>query len=165
MDRNERARLMWRAEALERKTKRKRCRNGVLGYTGIAILRIIAFRFWNASKRAAWPSYDKLQEVSGLSRQAVADAIDRLETAGVMLVTRRAGWINGRIVRESNLYRLPEPPPPPIPADHESLRRERDKLKTSLSSVERPARDLLDAALASYEARMKTRCMKGNEDG
>jgi len=157
MDRNDRARLMYRAEAYERRTKRRALPSGALGYTGITLLRTLAFRYWNAARRAAWPSYDELQRATGYCRQTIARGIRKLERAGFLLVTRRAGWIGGRIVRESNLYRLPEPQPPPIPADHESLRRERDKLKTSLSSVERPARDLLDAALASYEARMRSK--------
>lgn len=121
MDRNDRARLMWRAEAYERKTKGRALPSGALGYTGISLLRVIAFRYWSAPKRAAWPSYDELQRVTGYCRQTIARALRRLEAAGFLLVQRRAGWRQGRIVRETNLYRLPADAPCPA----ESLPRER----------------------------------------
>jgi hypothetical protein len=152
MDRNDRARLMYRAEAYERRTKRRGLPAGALGLTGIAVLRCIAFRFWNAGRRAAWPSYDALQRATGFCRQTIANAIKRLEASGIMLVTRRAGWIGGRLRREANVYRLPAAPALPLP-DDESLRRERQP--KSLSSPD--AAPLLAAALASYEARMKAR--------
>jgi len=156
MDRNDRARLMYRAEAYERRTKRRALPSGALGYTGITLLRTLAFRYWNAERRAAWPSYDELQRATGYCRQTIARAIRKLERAGFLLVTRRAGWIGGRIVRESNLYRLPVDAPP-----DESLRGERQP-KTPDSI---PLSPLLAAALASFEARMQARGMKGNEDG
>ncbi|MFL5280783.1 MAG: helix-turn-helix domain-containing protein [Rhodopila sp.] len=120
IDRNARARLLFQAEAYERRTKLKGQRGGDLMPSGIQLLRCIALRFLNLAKNAAWPSYDTLQEVTGLSRQCLANAIKRLEAAGFLLVTRRAGWNGTRIVRETNLYRLPENPPPP-PDDYESL--------------------------------------------
>ena len=44
-DRNERARIMFSAKALERQTKPAGGRNGVLGYVGIAVLEALLFRF------------------------------------------------------------------------------------------------------------------------
>jgi len=148
MDRNDRARIMWRAEAHERRTKRPRCRNGDLGYAGISVLRTIAFRYWCASRRAAWPSYDTLQAATGYCRQTIATAIGRLERAGLLLVLRRAGWRSGRLVRETNLYHLPAAAPAPPPCD-ESLRRER-KTKTQ----EIPMSPMLAAALAGIAGRL-----------
>jgi hypothetical protein len=113
MDRNDRSRLLWRAEALERRTKLPSKRNGAIGQTGLALLRVIALRFLNVARNRAWPSYDTLQRETGFCRQTVARGIQRLEAAGLMLVTRRAGSLGrGRIVRETNLYSLPIAPPP-----------------------------------------------------
>ena len=149
MDRNDRARLMHRAEAYERRTKRWALPSGALGYTGLSVLRCITFRFWNPGRRAAWPSYDALQRATGFCRQTIASALRRLERAALLLVQRRAGWKAGRLVRESNIYRLPVAAAAP-PPDDESLRRER-KPKTQESI---PMSPLLAAALARLQARM-----------
>jgi len=116
IDRNQRARLIFCAEAHERRTKQWGKRGGDLMPSGIQVLRCIAFRFLNLVRGAAWPSYDALQEATGLCRQCIADAIKRLEAAGFLIVTRRAGWNGSRIVRETNFYTLPIEPPP-LPDD------------------------------------------------
>lgn len=139
IDRNERVRIIYRAEAYERKSKMKGRPGGALGLTGIALLRIIIFRYFNVAKGAAWPSYDELQRVSGFARQTIADAIKRLERAGFLLVTRRAGWNGQRIVRETNLYRLPLT----APALPESLAVERQPKIQELSDGLRAAFDAL----------------------
>jgi hypothetical protein len=125
MDRNERVRLVWRAEAYERRTKPHGRAIGALGLTGVALLRVIAFRFLNAKQNRAWPSYDTLQRETGFCRQTIARGIQRLEAAGFLLVTRRAGSRGrGRIVRETNLYALPSVPPAVPDFDSPLVRRE-----------------------------------------
>jgi hypothetical protein len=122
IDRNQRARLIFAAEAYERRTKPKGKRAGDLCQSGLQVLRCIAFRFLSVPKGAAWPSYDALQTATGLCRQTIARAIRRLEAAGFLLVTRRAGWTGRALVRETNLYRLSSEkggglfrtPPPPV---------------------------------------------------
>ena len=103
----DRTTLIWRAEALERRTKAPGRQSGAIGQSGIAVLRAIAFHFYSKARAAAWPSYTALQAATGFCRQTVAAAIKRLEAAGLLLVTRRAGWNGSRIVRETNIYRLP----------------------------------------------------------
>lgn len=106
IDRNQRARLIFAAEAYERRTKPQGKRAGALCQSGLQVLRCIAFRFLSVPKGEAWPSYDALQAATGLCRQTIARAIRRLEAAGFLLVTRRAGWNGRALVRETNLYRL-----------------------------------------------------------
>lgn len=125
MDRNDRVRLLWRAEAYERRTKRRGSPIGDLGLTGVALLRVLAFRFLNAKRNRAWPSYDTLQRETGFCRQTIARGIQRLEAAGFLLVTRRAGSRGrGTIVRETNLYALPSAPPAVPDFDSPLVRRE-----------------------------------------
>jgi hypothetical protein len=105
-----------RAEQHDLNTKAKGSRRGQLGDTGLKVLRAIAFRFMNPRTGIAWPSYDTLCAVTKLCRQSVANAIHDLERAGYLLVTRRAGYRDGRIVKETNLYRLALEAPP-LPDD------------------------------------------------
>lgn len=106
IDRNARARLVFQAEAYERRTKAKGQRGGDLQPSGIQLLRCIAFRFLNLARGAAWPSYDALQAATGLCRQTIADAIKRLEAAGFMHVERRTRWEGRKLIKLTNLYRL-----------------------------------------------------------
>jgi hypothetical protein len=45
LDRNDRAKILFCAEAWERRTKEPGRRNGALGYVGLSILRALLFRF------------------------------------------------------------------------------------------------------------------------
>jgi hypothetical protein len=88
LDRNARARIMAQAEALERRTKAPQAqwsarpgRARVLG----ALMR----RFFNTSTGLCCPSYDALQEATGLCRQTIAHALARLERAGIIRIVRR----------------------------------------------------------------------------
>jgi hypothetical protein len=112
LDRNERARVLLLAEAWERRSKRAGCRNGDLGYVGLAVLKCLLWGFLGA-KGLCCPSYDAIQHRTGLCRQSIANGIRRLETAGILRVVRR-------IVRErighvvvtrqaSNLYAFAMP--------------------------------------------------------
>jgi hypothetical protein len=112
LDRNERARLMLLAETWERRSKRAGCRNGDLGYVGLAVLKCLLWGFLGA-KGLCCPSYDRIQHHTGLCRQSIARGIRRLEETGFIRVVRR-------IVRErvghmivtrqaSNLYAFAMP--------------------------------------------------------
>ena len=89
LDRNARARLVWHAEQLERRTKLPGRRNGVLGYTSLAVLRALLFVFMNRQTGVTVPSYTALQCATGLCRQSIATALARLEAVGLVRVTRR----------------------------------------------------------------------------
>ena len=143
LDRNTRARILFVCEALERKTKAPGRRNGVLSAIGLVVLRSLIFKFQGRTGLLC-PSYDAIQAATGLCRQSVAAALARLETAGVLAITRRL--VRQRITRvspitgldemivtttqTSNLYAISEPgawaphlaPPPALRAAFPSKR-------------------------------------------
>jgi hypothetical protein len=156
IDRNQRAKLVFCAEAYERKTKLKGQRGGDLMPSGIQVLRCIAFRFLNLTKGAAWPSYDSLQAATGLCRQCIADAIKRLEAAGFLLVERRTRWEGRKLIKLTNLYTLPVEAPP-LP-DWESLldrRQTQDSRLIPYDQLTGPLKDALERLGAMIEARGK----------
>jgi hypothetical protein len=110
LDRNQRARLLYLAEHLERATKAKGRRNGCLGYVGLAVLRCLLLGFHNAKTGLCCPSYAAIQARTGLCRQSVARALQRLMAVGVLGVVRRLERvaIDGivRCQQATNLYRF-----------------------------------------------------------
>lgn len=111
IDRNQAARILYLAERLEVATKAKGCRNGCLGATGLAVLRALLLRFQNRATGICCPSYAALQRATGLCRQAVADALDRLAGAGIVQWTRRIVRDAMGCRQASNVYRMAEPRP------------------------------------------------------
>jgi hypothetical protein len=123
LDRNDRARLIFLAEQLERRTKDKGRKNGVLGNVGLEVLRALLFRFADSKTGLCFPSYLALQTLTGRCRGAIAAAVRRLEHAGIIRVTRRLkrivvarlSPITGQpanvlaTVQDSNLYGFSEP--------------------------------------------------------
>jgi hypothetical protein len=106
LDRNQRAKLLWLAEAHERSEKAPGRRNGRLGYTGLAVLRALVLRFMNSRSGLCCPSYTALMCSTGLCRQAIADALARLEHAGIVRIVRRIA--RERITRLSPFTGEPE---------------------------------------------------------
>lgn len=88
LDRNRKARLLLAIEILERRTKLKGRRNGAVSIPGLTVLRALLLRFHGPSGLCC-PSIDTLRRVTGLCRQSVVAGLRRLETAGVLIVTRR----------------------------------------------------------------------------
>jgi len=114
LDGNQRARILHKCEVMERKTKGKGQRNGILGLPAMMVMRCLLMRFHNRKSGLCFPSYDAIQEVTGLCRQSIAVALQRLESAGVLKITRRmirvAGALGGAICQQcSNLYAFAEP--------------------------------------------------------
>lgn len=105
LDRNTRARILFVCEALERRTKAPGHRNGVLSAIGLVVLRCLIFKFHGRSGLLC-PSYNAIRDATGLCRQSVAAALARLETAGVLTITRRL--IRQRITRLSPITGLDE---------------------------------------------------------
>jgi hypothetical protein len=124
LDRNQRARILFVAEGLERATKGSGKRNGCLGYVGLAVLRCLLLTFHNARTGLCVPSYATLQRSTGLCRQSIATALARLVAARLLAITRRLNRIvAGGIVRceqGSNIYAFPSParhiPVPAMPS-------------------------------------------------
>ena len=117
LDQKRRASIIFAAEALERRTKRPGSRSGVLGLTGLAVLRCLAFSFLNRSSGLCCPSVRAIQEKTGLARSAIFEALNRLEAAGIIERLRRlgrrvvtiCGMARLTTVQSSNLYRFSEP--------------------------------------------------------
>jgi len=114
LDGNQRAKILHRCEVMERQTKGRGQRNGILGVPAMMVLRALLMRFHNRKTGLCFPSYDAIQEVTGLCRQSIAVALQRLESAGVLKITRRliriAGALGGAICQQmSNLYAFAEP--------------------------------------------------------
>lgn len=105
LDRNERARIIFLAEALERRTKLPGRRNGLLGYVGLAVLRCLAFGFLSMRTGRLDPGYDAIQGKTGLCRQSVANGIARLERCGILMICRRRFGM----YQTTSLYRLHPP--------------------------------------------------------
>jgi hypothetical protein len=89
IDRNTRVRLIYLAEALERRTKPAGRPRGQLGYIGLQILRALLFAFMNHGTGLLCPSYRALQEKTGFCRQSIAQGLARLERAGILRIARR----------------------------------------------------------------------------
>ena len=85
---DERARVMGRAEALERRTKHPGQRDGVLGQSALTILRALLFHFLGKDGRLD-PSYKKIRAYTGFCVQTIAVALKRLERAGILEIHRR----------------------------------------------------------------------------
>ncbi len=119
LDRNARARLWMIAQSMERITKKKGARNGCLGAIGLTVLNALLFGFLNANSGRCDPSYEALMKKTGLCRQSITNALDRLEASGLLTVTRRMMRFleNGIVVvrQISNAYLLADPSAVTVP--------------------------------------------------
>jgi hypothetical protein len=168
IDRNARARLLFHAEALDRRTRLPGRHGGVLKRTGLAVLRALLFGFANIVTARCDPSFDTLARVSGCARSTVAVALSRLEAAGLLERVRRQV---GR-VRYSNAYRFPaaETLPGPRISPKSGFRGETTtNLTTNYPDEPKaPSRGLMLAQLArvraslraDYEAIVRTRAAR-----
>lgn len=97
VDRNSVAKLLFIAEGIERRTKAKGKRNGVLGQSGIMILRALlkVAKHYNGM---CFPSYDKIREITGLCLQTIADALSRLQLSGFLTVINRIVKVERQVV-------------------------------------------------------------------
>lgn len=129
-----RARILFLAEALERRTKPAGRRNGCLGYIGLLILRTLLLTFANRGNGICCPSYTAIGAATGLCTASIAAGLARLEAAGILEIARRlvrqritrTSPITGEVetivttTQASNLYRFAEPGPwadmLPVPA-------------------------------------------------
>lgn len=106
LDRNERARIIFAAEALERRTKHAGRRNGLLGYVGLQVLRCLMFGFLNARNGLCCPSYTAIMKRTGLCKSSVAAGLARLERSGIIRIVRRL--VRQRVERVSPVTGLCE---------------------------------------------------------
>ena len=106
LERNERAKILFLAEALERHTKPPGRRNGLLGYVGLQVLRCLLFGFLNARTGLCCPGYGAMMANTGLCKASIAHGLARLERTGIVKIVRRL--VRERVNRISPITGLPE---------------------------------------------------------
>ena len=77
------------AEALELRTKGKGCKSGVLMQSGLRVLHCLLFVFCAVPSGRCCPSYEAIREATGYCKNTISGALSRLETAGLLRITRR----------------------------------------------------------------------------
>lgn len=159
MNKAQRSQIIWQAERLERATKAKGRPSGCLGQSGLVLLRALLFRFGDAPE----PSYKALRTVTGLAFSTIADAIKRLEAAGIIFKARRTRLTRLGVRVDKNAYRflnVPETVPSGlIPADVE--RRFHKRILAVWDAWESPLKDALDQLGASIMARQSKMAHQG----
>ena len=89
IDRNGRTRVIVQAEELERRTKGKGCKSGVLKQSGLTVLRCLLFTFCSVPSGRCCPSYEEIQKATGYCTSTIAGALSRLEASSLLRITRR----------------------------------------------------------------------------
>jgi hypothetical protein len=89
IDRNQRVRVIVAAEALERRTKGKGCKSGVLGQSGLRVLRSLLFDFCAIPTGRCCPSYEAIRQMTGFCYSTISGALSRLEESGLVRIIRR----------------------------------------------------------------------------
>lgn len=125
IDRKDRFRVWTAAQDLDRRTHRKGRHGGMLGHSGLAVLRCLLFDFLNIENGRLDPTYEAIAAKTGYARDTVIEAMKRLVAAGLVEKTTRiirervkqwcelAGkvlWI-WRTRQTSNAYRVNFPLP------------------------------------------------------
>jgi hypothetical protein len=160
--------IVRRAQVLDDWSKKFGCRMGLVGETGMKVLRYLAYAFM-AKGFACFPSYRWIASKTRLARSTIGDALRRLKHIGALQWTERQHRINGRRVQGTNLFTLHMPSMkeklPPArkkvadavanvvkSASVSGVSRETDKRTHGATTDRKPGR--LDAALARFAAGM-----------
>ena len=122
--------LWHRARDFDRQTRRKGHHGGVVGPTALQVLQVLLFDFLHFATGQLDPSYAAIARKANLCERAVADALARLKTLGMLNWLRRAkpSCEGGAfaLVQDTNAYavlpatqwhgyRPPPECPPPAP--------------------------------------------------
>jgi predicted RNA binding protein with dsRBD fold (UPF0201 family) len=89
LDRNLVAKLLFLAEALDRRTRAKRQHGGLLKAKGLDVLRALLRRFYSYRTGETYPSYEQIAEAAGCCRATVATKLRVLEELGIIDTIRR----------------------------------------------------------------------------
>ena len=108
IDRNQRVRITVAAEALERRTKAKGRKSGVLKQSGLRVLRCLLFDFCSVPTGRCCPSYEAIREKTGFCSATIAGALRRLEASGLLRITRRIIRTSLGARQTSNAYSFSE---------------------------------------------------------
>jgi DNA-binding MarR family transcriptional regulator len=104
ISRDQRIRILRRAEAIERATKARGKQAGALGQSGLRVLRCLLFDFANTATGRCDPGYRAICRATGFCRQTVAGALARLEAMGLVEIVRRMARAGRRAVQATNAY-------------------------------------------------------------
>ena len=104
ISRDQRIRIILRAEAIERFTKGRGKQAGALGQSGLRVLRCLLFDFANTATGRCDPGYRAICRATGFCRETVAGALARLEAAGLVEIVRRMVRAGRRAVQATNAY-------------------------------------------------------------
>jgi hypothetical protein len=120
LDRNQRAAVLFLAEQLDRNTHQPGRHGGMIGRTGLAVLRALVTRFLDFKTGRLDPSIASIAKAANVARSTAQDALDRLEAAGIIERTRRIARVRmkvwnalagrfvmaDRVVQQTNAYCL-----------------------------------------------------------
>jgi hypothetical protein len=104
ISRDQRVRILRRAEAIERATKARGKQSGALGQSGLRVLRCLLFDFANTATGRCDPGYRAICRATGFCRETVAGALARLEAMGLVEIVRRMVRAGRRAVQATNAY-------------------------------------------------------------
>jgi DNA-binding MarR family transcriptional regulator len=149
LDRNDLAKLLFLAEALDRNSHQPGRHGGMIGRTGLAVLRALITRFYNKQSGRLDPSLEAIARAANVARSTVQEAITRLELAGLIERFRRiyrtrvvlCCQLTGRpyeairVLQDTNGYRLNVPVP--YRAEHGDLAAARKKPRVSSDTESR----------------------------
>jgi Helix-turn-helix domain len=118
LDRNLKAKLLWRARALMRATEKGK-HYGEVTAKAYAVYAALLMGFHNCRDGRCFPSYERLAEAAGCCRASIAPALRALEECGLVTVWNRlvrVRWrdplalaTRERVMRTSNCYAFPAP--------------------------------------------------------
>ena len=89
LDRNLVARILYLAEALERRTRGKGQHGGLLKAKGLDVLRALLRGFYSYRTGECFPSWDAIAEAAGCCRETVRRKLRVLEQLGIIETVRR----------------------------------------------------------------------------
>ena len=89
LDRNLVARILYLAEALDRRTRAKGQHGGVLKAKGLDVLRALLRGFYSYRTGECFPSWDAIAEAAGCCRETVRRKLRMLEQLGIIETIRR----------------------------------------------------------------------------
>jgi hypothetical protein len=89
LDRNLVARILWLAEALDRRTRGKGQHGGLLKAKGLDVLRALLRGFYSYRDGTCFPSWEAIAEAAGCCRETVRAKLRILEQLGIIETVRR----------------------------------------------------------------------------
>src|SRR3954467_12977544 len=108
LPKKEAVKLWHRAREFDRQTHKPGMHGGAIGPSGLQVLHAFLFDFLNYTTGRLDPSYAAIARQANLCERAVADALKRLSSLGIITWIRRCAeeWVNGRYVRkqQTNAY-------------------------------------------------------------